>query len=318
MELRLSNFEKCLHQVKSQILVSRDSRQSLLQDPQMEKMYSTIKEFVDAPNLLSREVDTFKVLKNMSKSISDIKNSVNFNQLKITKDENMYIRVFIKSLFLRLDLKSPQLFDRNKLLAFLMKNGTTGIDSHIFINKKTEALRVLSECLTEEKSMFKSSLKNASYQVLPIESFAQHLFNLKNYSTDTESKKEKMRLVAAKWRFITEEIWKSSLSPRKWWEQVFKCLDTLYKETTNSASSSLDLHKCLLANDISKYTPSENTPTSDDNLNLLSDIDNGISEIEVEQEAEEDVTLPDNSDLETESSDERSSITQLSNDDSIL
>ncbi|RPB05548.1 hypothetical protein L873DRAFT_806143 [Choiromyces venosus 120613-1] len=190
MESRLTTFEKCLYQVKSQLVVPQRDRRSILHENQVQKTYSTLKEFVDAPSILAREVDTFK-------------------------EENSHIRVFVKSLFLCLDLKSPDLFDRNKLLLFLIKNGTSGVDSSVFVTKKSDVLRVLSECLTEEKSKFKSALRNASSRFLPIESFTQHLFHLKAYVTASESKKEKMKLVAAKWRYVTEEIWTSSLSPRK-------------------------------------------------------------------------------------------------------
>ncbi|RPA98655.1 hypothetical protein L873DRAFT_1808016 [Choiromyces venosus 120613-1] len=56
MESRLTTFEKCLYQ---------------------------------APSILAREVDTFKVLKSLSQNVSDIQNTIRHTQLKVNKEENV-------------------------------------------------------------------------------------------------------------------------------------------------------------------------------------------------------------------------------------
>ncbi|RPA94950.1 hypothetical protein L873DRAFT_1813509 [Choiromyces venosus 120613-1] len=56
MESRLTTFEKCVYQ---------------------------------APSILAREVDTFKVLKSLSQNVSDIQNTIRHTQLKVNKEENV-------------------------------------------------------------------------------------------------------------------------------------------------------------------------------------------------------------------------------------
>ncbi|RPB03363.1 hypothetical protein L873DRAFT_233976 [Choiromyces venosus 120613-1] len=72
MESRLTTFKKHLQQIKGQIIIPCNSHQSLFQSHQTQKTYSIVKEFVEAPNILLKEADTFKRLKIISKSISDI------------------------------------------------------------------------------------------------------------------------------------------------------------------------------------------------------------------------------------------------------
>ncbi|RPA94391.1 hypothetical protein L873DRAFT_1792974 [Choiromyces venosus 120613-1] len=116
MESRLTSFERTLQQIKGQIVVGRDVRQGILQASEVKKTISSIKEFVDAPNSIMREVDIFKTLKLISKRLGDLERSLTQTTLKVTKDENVKIRNFIKSIFQRIDLKSADYFDRTHLL----------------------------------------------------------------------------------------------------------------------------------------------------------------------------------------------------------
>jgi len=46
MESRLTSFEKTLHLIKSQVLITRDTRQKLLRSNELSKSPLTLKEFV--------------------------------------------------------------------------------------------------------------------------------------------------------------------------------------------------------------------------------------------------------------------------------
>ncbi|RPB02188.1 hypothetical protein L873DRAFT_493443 [Choiromyces venosus 120613-1] len=89
MESRLTSFERTLQQIKGQIVVGRDVCQGILRASEVKKTISSIKEFVDAPNSIMREVDIFKTLKLISKRLGDLERSLTQTTLKVTKDENV-------------------------------------------------------------------------------------------------------------------------------------------------------------------------------------------------------------------------------------
>ncbi|RPA96929.1 hypothetical protein L873DRAFT_1791359 [Choiromyces venosus 120613-1] len=239
MESRLTSFERTLQQIKGQIVVGRDVRQGILQASEVKKTISSIKEFVDAPNSIMREVDIFKTLKLISKRLGDLERSLTQTTLKVK------IRSFIKSIFQRIDLKSADYFDRRCLLAFLSKNGTAGLEASLFIKKKLDMQKILSEF----------------------------------YNSASQSRKEKLQLVAAKWRLITETIWSLPLPPRKWWQQVFSLLETLHKD--NIHGSDLSLHEHILSEDREKYLLSERVSVDDlGDINDIVDVDNSEPDLD--------------------------------------
>ncbi|RPB05965.1 hypothetical protein L873DRAFT_1796848 [Choiromyces venosus 120613-1] len=170
MESWLTSFEQTLHKIKGQIVISRDVQQRILQASEVKKTISSNKEFVDVPNSLTREVNIFKTLKLISKKLGDLERLLTQTTLKVTKDENM-------------DLKSAEYFDPIHLLAFLSKNGMVGLEASVLIRKKLDMQKILSECITEEKSKFESILKNSTYWNLPIAFFAEQLFLPKVYNS---------------------------------------------------------------------------------------------------------------------------------------
>ncbi|RPA97225.1 hypothetical protein L873DRAFT_1810027, partial [Choiromyces venosus 120613-1] len=129
----------------------------ILQVSEVKETISSIKEYVDAPNSLIREVNIFKTLKLISKRLGDLERLLTQTTLKVTKDENVKIQNFIKSIFQQMDLKSAEYFDSTCLLAFLSKNGTAGLEASVLIRKKLDMQKILSECVTEEKSKFKKT-----------------------------------------------------------------------------------------------------------------------------------------------------------------
>ncbi|RPB03362.1 hypothetical protein L873DRAFT_1787143 [Choiromyces venosus 120613-1] len=145
--------------------------------------------------------------------------------------------------------------------------------------------------------------------------FSQNALQRKKaYVAAPELKKEKMKLVVVKWRFITENIWTSSLSLRKWWEQVFKCLDVLYKDII--AGNYLSIHKELLAKDIVKY--SLTGEESGDDLDLMIENDDEMSEIEVKPGIDMAIIPSSNFKGDSQVTEESSDATEVSSDDSIL
>ncbi|RPA88716.1 hypothetical protein L873DRAFT_1824143 [Choiromyces venosus 120613-1] len=95
-------------------------------------------DFLQAPNSLTREINIFKTLKLISKRLGDLERLLTQTTLKVTKDKNVKIWNFIKSIFQQMDLKSGEYFDHTHLLAFLSNNDIAELEASILVSKKVD------------------------------------------------------------------------------------------------------------------------------------------------------------------------------------